>query len=96
MKIAEISRRGKRSKVKASNNSRSGHNSNPDEEFLRQLVTTLDAVERGDFSARLPVTWANLEGRAAEKFNSIISRMERFNESGDPRASAAKALRGRR
>ncbi len=81
MKIAESTRRGKRSKVKATHNGHVSGEFISDDAFLRQLVTTLDAVERGDFSARLPVTWANLEGRAAEKFNSIISRMERFNGS---------------
>src|SRR4051794_34896430 len=81
MKIAETARRSKRSKIKTSTNGHAGREISSHEDFLRQLVTTLDAADRGDFSARLPVTWTNLEGRAAEKFNSIISQMQRFNDS---------------
>jgi HAMP domain-containing protein/CheY-like chemotaxis protein/signal transduction histidine kinase len=55
----------------------------PDDEglFMRQLVATLDAVEEGDFSVRLPVDRTGLEGRAATSFNAICARMERFNTS---------------
>src|SRR5690606_20160349 len=50
-------------------------------DFVQQLVTTLTAVEEGDFSARLPSSWTGLEGRVSEKLNAISSRMERFNTS---------------
>jgi len=49
--------------------------------FMRQLVATLDAVQEGDFSVRLPVDRIGLEGRAATSFNAICARMDRFNAS---------------
>jgi HAMP domain-containing protein/CheY-like chemotaxis protein/signal transduction histidine kinase len=49
--------------------------------FMRQLVATLDAVEEGDFSVRLPVDRVGLEGRVATSLNAICARMERFNTS---------------
>jgi HAMP domain-containing protein/CheY-like chemotaxis protein/signal transduction histidine kinase len=52
-----------------------------DDLFMRHLVATLDAVEDGDFSVRLPVDRIGLEGRAAASFNAICARMERFNTS---------------
>ncbi len=81
MKIAETSRRGKRDKVKTEKNGRIHRELLSDDDFLHQLVTALDAVERGSFSVRLPVTWSGFEGRTAEKFNAVITRMERFNAS---------------
>src|SRR3954466_3252934 len=52
-----------------------------DAQFMKQLVSTLAAIEEGDFSARLPSDWVGLEGRVAQSVNSISARMERFNVS---------------
>ena len=52
-----------------------------DNDFGEQLVTTLDALKNGDFSARLPVSWTGFEGIVTECVNSIASRMERSNSN---------------
>ncbi|HTB63839.1 MAG TPA: HAMP domain-containing protein, partial [Opitutales bacterium] len=58
------------------------HINSPDnDEFLNQLLTTLGAIEDGDFTARLPVNWTGSEGRVADQLNTITARMERFNAS---------------
>ncbi len=50
-------------------------------DFLKQLVTTMAAVEEGDFSVRVPTEYDGIEGRVAERMNAIIRRLERFNVS---------------
>jgi len=52
-----------------------------DELFMKQLVVTLNALDKGDFTARLPADWTGLEGRVADHINAISSRMERSNAS---------------
>ncbi len=42
------------------------------------LLEALVAVRKGDFSARLPVTWTGLNGRIADTFNDIVDMHERF------------------
>ncbi|HEY8995631.1 MAG TPA: HAMP domain-containing protein, partial [Lacunisphaera sp.] len=85
MKITEARPRLKKKKTaKAANRTSRNHNHGTlllHEDILGQLVTTLTAVEEGDFSSRLPSHWTGLEGRVAEKINSISARMERFNVS---------------
>jgi len=49
--------------------------------FMKQLVVTLSALDKGDFSVRLPADWTGLEGRVADHINAISSRMERSNAS---------------
>src|SRR5215472_9089775 len=50
-----------------------------DLEFKRRLLATLGAVRDGDFSARLPSDWTDLEGKVADAVNQIASRMQRSN-----------------
>jgi HAMP domain-containing protein/signal transduction histidine kinase/DNA-binding response OmpR family regulator len=52
-----------------------------DADFMKQLVAALAAVRDGDFSARLSTDFPAIEGRAAEHFNAIAARLERFNVS---------------
>ena len=51
------------------------------EAFMKQLLVTLDALQDGDFSVRLPSDWTGLEGKVAERLNGMSTRMERFNSS---------------
>ncbi len=51
------------------------------DDFMRQVVETLGAIDHGDFSARLPSDWTGLEGKVADNLNSMASRLERFNTS---------------
>src|SRR4051812_11347242 len=67
----------------ASNGTRNGSRKTEisQDEFMRRLVSALDAVRDGDFSARLPSEWVGLEGKVADSLNNISARMERFNTS---------------
>jgi len=51
------------------------------DDFLKQLVVTLSAIDKGDFTARLPSDLTGLEGRVADHLNNITTRMGRFNTS---------------
>src|SRR3982751_2094449 len=68
-----------------SNGTRNGSRSNPRElsqdEFMKRLVTALDAVRDGDFTETLPSNWTGLEGKVADSLNNIANRMSRFNTS---------------
>src|SRR6516225_9095345 len=48
-------------------------------EFKKQLLTTLGAFRDGDFSSRLPSDWTGLDGKVADAVNQIGSRMQRSN-----------------
>src|SRR5579862_5000221 len=50
-------------------------------EFMRELVLALDAIDNGDFTARIPLHWSGLEGKVADSLNSMSGRLERFNKS---------------
>ncbi|HEY1172203.1 MAG TPA: HAMP domain-containing protein [Verrucomicrobiae bacterium] len=52
-----------------------------DDDFMKQLLAMLNAVEDGDFSARLPSDLTGLEGKVADRFNTIAARLERFNQN---------------
>src|SRR5215211_5592577 len=69
--------------VRAANGSRHGSRSTEPshDEFMRRLVTALDAVRDGDFTAMLPSNWTGLEGKVADSLNGISNRMARFNTS---------------
>jgi HAMP domain-containing protein/signal transduction histidine kinase/DNA-binding response OmpR family regulator len=41
-----------------------------------QLLNALQALRRGDFSARLPVDWPGMGGRIADTFNDIVAVTE--------------------
>src|SRR5258706_4632685 len=44
----------------------------------RVMLNVLTAVKRGDFSARLPVTWTGSAGRIASPMNDIIESNQRL------------------
>jgi signal transduction histidine kinase/HAMP domain-containing protein/DNA-binding response OmpR family regulator len=44
----------------------------------KATLRVLEAVQRGDFSARLPSTWTGSAGKVASAFNSIIEANERL------------------
>ena len=52
-----------------------------DSEFLAVLLDRLEAVCDGDFAARLPSNLLGLEGRVADRFNLVLSRMQGFNSN---------------
>ena len=41
-----------------------------------QLLNALQALRKGDFSARLPVDWPGMGGRIADTFNDIVAVTE--------------------
>lgn len=45
---------------------------------LRQLLRTLSAVKKGDFSARMPVDQTGMAGKIADTLNDIIEQNERL------------------
>ncbi|HUS06832.1 MAG TPA: HAMP domain-containing protein [Bryobacteraceae bacterium] len=45
---------------------------------IRQLLTTLVAYQKGDFSARLPLDWTGMPGKVADTLNSIIEINQRM------------------
>src|SRR5882762_6436641 len=48
-------------------------------DFVKRLLTNLEAARDGDFTVRLPSDSIGLEGKVADAFNLIFARMERFN-----------------
>ena len=46
---------------------------------LKQLLATLTAFKRGDFSVRLPEDWTGLAGKVADTFNDVIGANERMS-----------------
>jgi hypothetical protein len=59
----------------------SRQNGTTDDAFKEQLVATLEALNSGDFSVRLPLNWSGMDGTVAYGINSIAARLERFNSS---------------
>ncbi|BAY44080.1 GAF sensor hybrid histidine kinase [Scytonema sp. HK-05] len=47
---------------------------------LRQLLKTLAAVKKGDFSARMPLDQTGMAGKIADTLNDIIEQNERLTE----------------
>ncbi len=45
---------------------------------MRLLLRCLTAVQKGDFSVRLPSDWIDLEGKIADAFNDIVAANERM------------------
>ncbi len=45
---------------------------------LRQLLRTLSAVKKGDFSARMPIDQTGIAGKIADTLNDIIEQNERL------------------
>ncbi|HEU6449212.1 MAG TPA: HAMP domain-containing protein [Verrucomicrobiae bacterium] len=51
-----------------------------EDDFKRQLLATLTLLKDGDFSARLPSDLTGLDGKIADAFNEVVSRMDRFSD----------------
>ncbi len=51
------------------------------ENFKRQLLGALTAVKSGDFTVRLPADLTDIDGKIADTFNDVVSRMGRFGEN---------------
>ncbi|MCI0697062.1 HAMP domain-containing protein [candidate division KSB1 bacterium] len=45
---------------------------------MRQLLRCLTAVQKGDFSVRLPSDWTGMEGKIADAFNDIVAVNQRM------------------
>src|SRR5207249_1742670 len=43
-----------------------------------QLITALQAVREGDFSVRLPDDWSGQAGQIANRFNEVVTVIERM------------------
>src|SRR6185295_20426557 len=43
-----------------------------------QLLHALDALEKGDFSVRLPLEWTGVAGKVADTFNRVVSLNQRM------------------
>src|SRR5438477_111682 len=42
------------------------------------LLSALNALKKGDFSARLPVDWTGVSGKVADTFNEVVELNERM------------------
>src|SRR4051812_26962737 len=45
-----------------------------------RLLHALDALEKGDFSVRLPLEWIGVPGKVADTFNRVVSQNQRMVE----------------
>ncbi|HEX3800048.1 MAG TPA: HAMP domain-containing protein [Verrucomicrobiae bacterium] len=45
---------------------------------VRELVTALIALKKGDFSVRLPLDWIGTAGKIADAFNDVVERNEKM------------------
>ncbi len=45
---------------------------------MRRLLSCLTAMQKGDFSVRLPSDWIGIEGKVADAFNDIVATNERM------------------
>jgi HAMP domain-containing protein/CheY-like chemotaxis protein/signal transduction histidine kinase len=52
--------------------------SGPDSGELRELLYALQAMKRGEFSARLPGEWTGVMGKIADAFNDIVADNQRM------------------
>ncbi|WP_342113150.1 hybrid sensor histidine kinase/response regulator [Pseudoduganella sp. OTU4001] len=53
----------------------------PEELDLKLILSTLMALKKGDFSARLPSDWTGVSGKIADTLNDIIETNERMVKS---------------
>src|SRR5713101_3685709 len=53
-------------------------NDKPNSLALRPILRCLTAVQKGNFSVRLPSDWTGLEGKVADSLNEIIASNERM------------------
>src|SRR5262249_10537724 len=64
-----------------SRDGRNGHDVSAPEQSsadLSVILASLQCMQEGDFSARLPGTWTGLPGKIADTFNDIIAANERM------------------
>src|SRR5579863_4401460 len=52
--------------------------SEPDSLDLNQLLITMTALKKGDFSVRLPMEWPGMAGKIADTFNLVVEMNERM------------------
>ncbi len=52
-----------------------------EDNFKRRLLTVLTAMEKGDFSVRLPSDLSGLDGKVADTFNQVATRMQVFGKN---------------
>src|SRR3984957_17700800 len=52
-----------------------------EDNFKKQLLTTLASLNEGDFSVRLPGDLTGLDGKLADTFNQVAARMEHFGKN---------------
>ncbi len=45
---------------------------------IKELLTALVALKKGDFSVRLPLDWIGTAGKIADAFNDVVERNERM------------------
>src|SRR6185369_12379982 len=45
---------------------------------VKQLLQTMAALKRGDFSVRLPIDWTGTAGKIADTFNCVVEMNERL------------------
>src|SRR5258708_40293221 len=50
----------------------------PDSLDVNQLLKTMMALKRGDFSVRLPIEWTGKAGKIADTFNYVVEMNERM------------------
>ncbi|MBE9188487.1 HAMP domain-containing protein, partial [Microcoleus sp. LEGE 07076] len=53
-------------------------NTNPSNVYAKQLLKTLVAVKKGDFSARMPIDQTGIAGKIADELNNIIELNQRM------------------
>ncbi|HTC20556.1 MAG TPA: HAMP domain-containing protein, partial [bacterium] len=61
---------------------------------ILQLLQTMMALKKGDFSVRLPLDWTGVAGRIADTFNYVVERNERMAKELE-RLSRAVAKEGK-
>ncbi len=57
-------------------------NNGDGEDFIKQLIAVLGAIEEGVLPPDFRLDWTGPEGRVADQLNAITARMERFNGNG--------------
>ena len=67
-----------KTKSNAKQNGRVVRLTEPKAPAMRQLLRCLTAVQKGNFSVRLPSDWTGLDGKIADAFNDIVAANERM------------------
>src|SRR2546430_5106133 len=82
---------------------RNGSRLNGGELDAKQLLSALVAVQRGDFSVRLPDDWTGIAGKIADTFNEIAGtnlrmtqELERIGRVVERRANYTESFTRRR